>query len=116
MLKLKTGEFEDDIDLDDTISAGVGGDEDVWLVATREADVIAVDAKERKVRWRTRVPTEVLARPVIYKNTVVVRTIDGKILSLDINSGNIRWQYQRVVTVPRSLLVTRFLLVLLMVA
>ncbi len=97
IIGLKTGEFEDDIDLDETISAGVGGDEDVWLLATREAYVIAVDAKKREVRWRTRVPSEVLARPVIHKNTVVVRTIDGKILSLDIDSGEIRWQYQRAI-------------------
>ncbi|MCW8943031.1 MAG: PQQ-binding-like beta-propeller repeat protein, partial [Gammaproteobacteria bacterium] len=33
----------------------------------------------------------------LYKDTVIVRTIDGKILSLDINSGKIRWQYQRAI-------------------
>lgn len=97
IIGLKTGDFEEDIDLDATISAGVGGNEDVWLLATRDAYVIAVDAKSRRERWRTRVPSEVLVRPVIYEDTVVVRTIDGKILSLNIDSGKIRWSYQRAI-------------------
>jgi len=97
VIGLKTGEIEDEIDLDETISAGVGGDEEVWLLATRSAYVIAVDAKTRTVRWRTRVPTEVLARPVLYGNTAIIRTIDGQILSLDIDDGKIRWQYQRAI-------------------
>lgn len=97
IISLETGDFEQDIELDSIISAGVGGNEEVWLLATRDAYVIAVDAKNRAERWRTRVPSEVLARPVIYQNTVVVRTVDGKILSLDLTSGKIRWQYQRAI-------------------
>ena len=97
IISLQTGEYEQDIELDTVISAGVGGDEDVWLLATRDAHVIAVDAKSRRERWRTRVPSEVLARPALYKDSVIVRTIDGKILSLDLNSGKIRWQYQRAI-------------------
>ena len=97
IISLQTGEYEESIELDTVISAGVGGDEDVWLLATRDAHVIAVDAKSRSERWRTRVPSEVLARPALYKDTVIVRTIDGKILSLDVNSGKIRWQYQRAI-------------------
>ena len=97
IISLKTGDFEQEIDLDATVSAGIGGNEEVWLVATRDAYVVAVDAKKRRERWRTRVPSEVLAKPVIYKDTVVIRTIDGKILSLDIDTGKIRWQYQRAI-------------------
>ena len=97
IIGLKTGEFEQEIELNATISAGIGGNEAVWLVATRDAYVIAVDAKTRSERWRTRVPTEVLAKPVIYEDTVIIRTIDGKILSLNVESGKIRWQYQRAI-------------------
>jgi len=97
IISLKTGDFEEDIELDTVISAGVGGNEDIWLLATRDAYIIAVDGKRRFELWRTRVPSEVLARPVIYKNTVIVRTVDGKILSLDLHSGKIRWQYQRAI-------------------
>ncbi len=97
IISLKTGDFEQEIELDATISAGIGGNEAVWLLATRDAYVIAVDAKTRAVRWRTRVPSEVLAKPVIYEDMAIVRTIDGKILSLNIDSGKIRWQYQRAI-------------------
>ncbi len=97
IISLKTGDFEKDIELNSIISAGIGGNEEVWLLATRDAYVIAVDAKNRVERWRTRVPTEVLARPMIHQNTVVVRTVDGKILSLDLDSGKIRWQFQRAI-------------------
>jgi len=97
IIDIKTGDFIDDIELDTTVSAGVSGDEEVWLVATRDAHVIAIDAKQRVERWRTRVPSEVLARPVIHEDTVVVRTIDGKLLSLNLQSGKIRWQYQRAI-------------------
>jgi outer membrane protein assembly factor BamB len=97
IISLATGDFESEIELDTTISAGIGGNEDIWLFATRDAHVIAVDAKKRTELWRTRVPSEVLARPVIYKDSSVIRTIDGKIISLDLNSGKIRWQYQRAI-------------------
>jgi len=97
IIRLKTGDFEQEIDLDTTISAGVGGNEAIWLLASRDAYVIAVDAATRSELWRTRVPTEVLAKPLIHKDTVVVRTIDGKILSLDLATGKIRWQYQRAI-------------------
>jgi len=97
IIGLKTGEFEQEIELDATISAGVGGNEAVWLLATRDAYVIAIDAKTRSERWRTRVPTEVLSKPIIYEDTVVIRTIDGKILSLNLDNGKIRWQYQRAI-------------------
>ncbi len=95
IISLKTGDFEQDIELNSIISAGVGGNETVWLLATRDAHVIAIDAKTRTERWRTRVSSEVLARPQVYQDSVIVRTIDGKILSLDLLSGKTRWQYQR---------------------
>ena len=97
IVSLKTGGFEDSVELDATISAGVGGNEDIWLLATRDARVIAVDGKKRTELWRARVPSEVLARPVIYKDSAIVRTVDGKILSLDLVNGKIRWQYQRAI-------------------
>lgn len=97
IIGLQSGDNVGDIELDTIISAGVGGNEDIWLVATRDAHVIAVNAADRLVRWRTRVSSEVLARPVIHKSTVIVRTVDGKIISLDLQNGKIRWQYQRAI-------------------
>ena len=97
IISLASGEFDADIELDTIISAGVSGNEDIWLVATRDAHVIAIDAHERSELWRTRVSSEVLARPIIHEGNVVVRTVDGKILSLALEDGKIRWQYQRAI-------------------
>ena len=92
-----SGEFVDDIDLDTSISAGVGGDESLWLVAAEDAEVIAIDAESRRPRWRTRVASEVLSLPKIVGDSVLGRTIDGRIISLDKHSGKLRWQYQRTI-------------------
>lgn len=97
IISLATGRFEKEIDLDTVISAGVGGDENIWLVATRDANVIAVDAKTRTELWRSRVPSEVLATPIIHDDAAIIRTIDGKLLSLNLLDGKIRWQYQRAI-------------------
>ncbi len=96
VINLHTGESTKKIDLHVTISAGLGGNEKTWLVATRGAYVIAIDAKTEKEIWRTRVSSEVLATPVIYQGAVLVRTIDGKIISLDLSNGKLRWQYEHV--------------------
>ena len=97
VINLSSGELEAELDLATTMNAGVGGNETLWLVATRDAHVIAIDAEKHEERWRTRVPSEVLARPVIYNDSVIVRTIDGKIISINSETGKIRWQYQRTI-------------------
>ena len=94
---LASGEPEVELNLNAVMSAGVGGNETLWLVATRDAYVIAVDAEKHVERWRTRVPSEVLAKPVIHDDSVIVRTIDGKIISINSETGKIRWQYQRTI-------------------
>lgn len=97
VIGLKSGDIEYHIELDTVISAGVGGNEEIWLVASRDGEVIAIDVATRTELWRQRVPSEVLATPQIYKNSVIVHTIDGKLLSLNLVDGKIRWQYQRAI-------------------
>ena len=97
IISLKTGDFENEIDLDTSISAGIGGNEKIWLVASDDGYVIAIDREKQQQLWRSRVPSEVLARPEIYRDMVIVRTIDGRILGLNLTDGKIRWQYQRAI-------------------
>jgi len=97
VFRANSGDMLDQFELDTTLSAGVGGDKEVWLVASRDAHIIAIDARTLTERWRTRVPTEVLARPQLHQGKAIVRTVDGKILGLDLLTGKIRWQYQRAI-------------------
>lgn len=95
VVDLKNGSIIDEIELEVTLSGGVGGNTDVWLFATRNGEIIAVDGDTHEVSWKVNVPSEVLARPVIYMDAAFVRTVDGQIVSLDLATGKVRWAYQQ---------------------
>ena len=96
--ELKDGDELAEIELDIPLSGGVGGNEDVWLVGSRNGELIAVSADSNDILWRTRVPSEILARPVVYnKSIVLVRTVDGQILGVDIKTGKINWNYSKTI-------------------
>jgi outer membrane protein assembly factor BamB len=96
--RLEDGDELAEIELEIPLSGGVGGTENVWLVGSQNGELIAVDGSSHEVLWRTPVPSEILARPVVYgKNTVLVRTADGQILGVDIKTGNIEWNYAKTI-------------------
>ncbi|MDH5423859.1 MAG: outer membrane protein assembly factor BamB [Gammaproteobacteria bacterium] len=82
---------------DVNFTSAIGGDEHLYLLGTRGGEVLAINPINGKLKWRVRVSSEVLARPVISANTVIVKTIDGQITALDANSGKQKWIYQREV-------------------
>ncbi len=95
---LEDGDELAEIKLDTPLSGGVGGTEDVWLVGSRDGELIAVSGKSNSILWRIQVPSEVLARPVVYNNNIVlVRTADGQILGVDIKTGKIGWNYSKTI-------------------
>lgn len=94
--RLDDGKELAEIELDIPLSGGVGGTEDVWLLGSRNGELIAVSAGSEEILWRTRVPSEILARPVVYNRSIVlVRTADGQVLGIDIKTGNINWNYSK---------------------
>ncbi|MGD8934530.1 MAG: outer membrane protein assembly factor BamB [Gammaproteobacteria bacterium] len=96
--RLEDGDELAEIELEIPLSGGVGGTEDIWLVGTRNGELIGVSGNSNEILWRTPVPSEILARPVVYnKNTVLVRTADGQILGIDIKTGNIEWNYAKTI-------------------
>jgi outer membrane protein assembly factor BamB len=96
--ELEDGDELAEIELDIPLSGGVGGSEDVWLVGSRNGELIAVSANSEDILWRTRVPSEILARPVVYnKNIVLVRTADGQILGVELKTGKINWNYSKAI-------------------
>jgi outer membrane protein assembly factor BamB len=61
--------------------------------------VIALDAKNGVELWRIQVSSEVLAKPALSGNLVLIRTVDGKLTALDIDNGRQVWGVQQ--SVPR---------------
>jgi len=86
-----------EIDLDEELSGGIGGNSSRALVTTRDGNVVCIDLGDNKISWKTRVPSEVLSRPVLYNNIVLVRTADGRLLGLDLQSGKIKWSYAQTI-------------------
>jgi len=96
--RLEDGDELAEIELEIPLSGGVGGTEDVWLVGSQNGELIAVSGSSHEVLWRTPVPSEILARPVVYgKSTVLARTADGQVLGVDIKTGNIEWNYAKTI-------------------
>jgi len=77
------------------LSAGVGSDGRLAVVATEEGEVIALDAETGTARWKARVSSEVLAPPRLGGGLVLVRSADSRIFAFSAEDGKRRWVYQR---------------------
>ena len=68
-------------------TTGPGGGEELVLIGTGDARVIARDVRTGELRWVARVSSEVLAAPAEESGVVVVRTGDGNVFGLDSKTG-----------------------------
>ena len=82
-------------------SAGVGASIDNEYIGTPRADLIAYD-ESGKIRWTSRLSSEIVGVPKMSGGTVVVRTEDGFIYGLDADTGKQKWVYQH--TLPTLML------------
>ncbi len=91
--KIKRGRRLWKVKLKTTISAGLGGNEELLLLGTAKGEVIALERETGEIRWRTEVASEVMAIPVIDRNYVIVRSGDGTTEALDAETGEKLWSY-----------------------
>jgi len=77
-----------------TVSGGVGSGEGMVLIGSDKGDVLAYD-EEGKLRWKSKVPSEVLSAPQVSESVVIVRSGDGRIAALDASDGKRLWLYER---------------------
>ena len=82
------------VDTGFNISAGAGAGGGLVLVGGMKGDVAAYE-ENGKLRWRTKVSSEVLSAPQIADGIVVVRTGDSRITGLDASDGKRLWLYER---------------------
>jgi len=77
------------------LSAGVGADARLAVVASEEGEVFALDAATGALKWRARVSSEVLAAPKVGEGLALVRSADSRIFAFGADDGKRRWVYQR---------------------
>lgn len=81
------------------VSSGVGVGQDLVVVGSSEAQLVALDWNDGHVVWRTEVSSEVLSVPGVEEGVVVVQTVDGKLTGLKTTDGSRLWVYDRSVPV-----------------
>jgi outer membrane protein assembly factor BamB len=81
-------------DTREPVSSGVAVNGAVIAVGTARGELLAMDLSG-KTLWKTPVPGEMLAPPVIDGDLVIVRVGDGAIHAYDLAGGKRRWLYQR---------------------
>lgn len=88
-----------EVDLDTTLSGGVGASDDALYVGSSEGAVIKLDASTGEQLWSTTLRGEILCAPQGNGSVVAVQTYDGKLQGLDDETGAVLWTYDSNVPV-----------------
>ena len=99
--KIEDGKTVWKIDAGQALSAGVGANARLVVVATPKGEVLAFSAEDGKALWKARVSSEVLAAPAVGDDGVAVKSGDNQVFLLDAGDGGRKWVYQRT-TPPLS--------------
>ncbi len=73
--------------------ASLGGGEGLVLIGTTNAELIALAASDGSERWRVKMSSEVLGRPLARNNRVYAQTQDGRLAALSAADGSLHWAY-----------------------
>ncbi len=76
------------------LSAGVGSDGETAVVVARDGELIALGGKG-EVKWRLPLRLDTNTPPAVAVGTVVVRSLDNRVVALDLETGKLRWNFQR---------------------
>ena len=76
------------------VSGGVGSGEGLVLIGSGKGEVLAY-GEDGKLRWKSKVSSEVLSAPQAAEGVVIVRSGDGRIAGLDAADGKRIWLYER---------------------
>jgi len=76
------------------VSAGVGSGEGLVLIGSDKGEVQAY-GEDGKLRWSSKVSSEVLGVPQVADGIVVVRSGDGHVAGLNAADGKRMWVYER---------------------
>ena len=82
------------VELKKKLSGGVEIGDGKVIVGSMKGEVLALDSGG-KVLWTSLVNGEVIAPAAVSRNTVVIRTSDGRIFGLNLEDGKRKWVFQR---------------------
>ncbi len=76
---------------------GLAGNGKILIATSQDGDIIAYRESDDELElvWKTRVVSEIRATPVIDKEQVFVRSVDGKLRSLALADGSEQWVVSR---------------------
>ncbi len=94
-----SGSINWQIELETTITGGVGHGEGILVVGDNRGEVIVVDADTGAIQWKKELSSVMLSSPLVQDNILVVRTGDGRIYGLSVENGSQLWVYDRGVPV-----------------
>ncbi len=97
----KTGQDVWRVKLHDDLSAGVGSDGNLTAVGGLKGNVYVL-GPDGKQLWTAVAPGEIISPPLVGNGVVVVRTIDGKVIAFNADTGEQKWIFQ-VRAVPLNL-------------
>jgi outer membrane protein assembly factor BamB len=88
-----------EVELDSSLSGGVGAYGDGLLLGSSEGLVLKLDANSGERLWATPLRGEILSAPQSNGRVVVAQTYDGKLQGLDFTTGSLLWTYDSNVPV-----------------
>ncbi len=79
-----------------TISAKVAGGitlayETVYI-GTENGEILALNEADGSIKWRTKVPSEVISAPAVDSGILVTNTVAGTLVGIDAYTGELKWQ------------------------
>lgn len=89
----ETGKVNWQLELEDTIAAGVGYDNERLFVVTRNGKLIVVSNLDGSILWQVNTSSEALAAPQANSQIAVVQTVDGKVSAYALDDGKFQWSY-----------------------
>lgn len=92
-LSLKDGREEKSFEIDTGAMAGMAADDTLVVLADRGGRVVARDHDGRE-RWATPLNSALATAPQLTTDAVLVRTIDGRVMALEHDTGAVRWTWK----------------------
>jgi len=89
----KSGDTLWEVDVETSLSGGVGVYEDALFLGSSDGYVLKLDAGSGALTWSAPVRGEILSPPQSNGSVVVVQTNDGKLQGLDFATGALLWTY-----------------------